>query len=204
MKVKICGITSLKEIEYLNKLKPDYMGLIFAQSKRKVDVEQAVTLVDKLDEKIKKVAFFRNNTYAEVKEVLKSVSVDIVQLHGEENTDFVSKLRKEFNVEIWRGTTLKSDISELTNGIDKLILDSSEPGSGVAFDWSNVKEVDFKGEIFLAGGVNLVNIDKALKVKGIDGIDISSGVEIFQNGIREKSYIKMKKVIKKVREDNEK
>ena len=204
MKIKICGITNLEEIEYLNILKPDYIGLVFADSKRKVNIDKAITLVDKLDKNIKKVAVFRNNTYAQVEEVLKFVPVDIVQLHGEESKEFVNKIRKNFNLEIWRGTNLDSNINELSYGVDKLILDSIEPGSGVAFNWTNIKEVDFKGDIFLAGGINLNNIDIALKVEGINGIDVSSGVEVIENGIRKKSYYKMQNIIKKVRGYNEK
>ena len=204
MKIKICGITNLEEIEYLNILKPDYIGLVFADSKRKVNIDKAITLVDKLDKNIKKVAVFRNNNYAQVEEVLKFVPVDIVQLHGEESKEFVNKIRKNFNLEIWRGTNLDSNINELSYGVDKLILDSIEPGSGVAFNWTNIKEVDFKGDIFLAGGINLNNIDIALKVEGINGVDVSSGVEVIENGIRKKSYYKMQNIIKKVRGYNEK
>ena len=70
MQIKICGITTLREVEFVNELKPDYIGLVFAESKRKVNEEKAFQLCKYLNKEIKTVAVFRNNSFEEIKNVL--------------------------------------------------------------------------------------------------------------------------------------
>ena len=89
MLIKICGITKLSEIEDLNELKPDYIGFVFAKSKRQIDGKTACRLKENLDKDIKTVGVFLNNTEEDILNVLKEVELDVIQLHGDENNNFI-------------------------------------------------------------------------------------------------------------------
>ena len=185
MQIKICGITTLREIEFVNELKPDYIGLVFAESKRKVNKEKAFELCNRLNKDIKTVAVFRNNSFEEITKVLEKIPVDILQLHGNETEYMVKRIKDIFKGEVWRGINYKEYSEEKLNLIDKVIIDSLNPGSGKVFDWTSIEKISTNKEI-------------------IKGIDISSGAEdINEKGNLEKSYIKMKKIIEKVRGYNE-
>lgn len=204
MKVKICGITTLREIKFLNELKPNYIGLVFAESKRKVDITTAIKLCKSLNGDIKIVAVFRNNNFEEIKNVLEKVNIDIIQLHGNEDYELIKKIKTIFKGEIWRGINYKEYDKENLDLIDTIIIDSSSPGSGKTFNWEAIKSINCKKDIFLAGGLNINNIDEALKFNNISGIDLSSGVEeINKEGNREKSYIKVKEIIERVKKYDE-
>lgn len=205
--IKICGITNLSEIKFLNELIPSYIGLVFTESKRKVDIEKAIELCEILNPLVKTVAVFRNEDYQYISEVLNSVSINIVQLHGSESIDLIRKIKENFKVEIWKALSLENIKNEgylNSEYIEKLLIDSPNPGSGQKFNWNTISNISFNKDIFLAGGINLSNIDEALTLENINGVDLSSGVEwINEDGKREKSYIKVKEIIEKVREHNE-
>lgn len=205
--VKICGITTLREVEFLNKLKLGYIGLVFTESKRKVTIEKAIEICREINSSIKTVAVFRNEDYESISEVLNSVPVNIVQLHGSESIELIKKIKGNYKVEVWKALSsqeIKNKEYLECQFIDKLLVDSPNPGSGESFNWQELKNVKFSKDVFLAGGINLENVDEALILKNINGVDLSSGVEwINEDGIREKSYAKVKEIIRKVREYNE-
>lgn len=206
MLIKICGITKLKEIQDINEVKPDYIGFVFAESRRKVNSKEAKILSSTLNKNIKIVGVFRNNTEEEILNVLKEVPLDAVQLHGDEDNEFIRDLRKKVKVDIWKGVSVKSksDMKKaLTYEVGTLILDGSTPGSGKVFDWSNLYNTKSNKRIFLAGGINEDNVLDGIKIVSPDGIDTSSGVEIIDDKGRRKDKEKMKRLIRKVRENNE-
>lgn len=206
MLIKICGITKSQEIQDINEVKPDYIGFVFAESKRKVNAIEAKELSSILNKNIKIVGVFRNNTEEEILNVLKEVPLDAVQLHGDEDNEFISNLRKKTNVDVWKGVSVKSknDMEKALNyEVDTLILDGSTPGSGKVFDWSNLSDIKLNKRIFLAGGINEKNVLDGIKAVNPDGIDTSSGVEIIDDRGRRKDKEKMKILIRKVRENNE-
>ena len=207
MLIKICGITNLEEIKSLNTLKPEFIGFLFAESKRKVTGQEARILFDELDKAIKAIGVFKNNSKAFILEVLNEVPLYGVQLHGDEDEEFILDLKDRVNCEIWKAVSVKSkeDIENAMNyPVETLVLDGSNPGSGEIFPWKYLNNTKFTKRIFLAGGINEENVlDGIDKVKP-QGVDLSSGVEIItEEGIRTKSKDKMKKLIDKVRENNE-
>lgn len=207
MLVKICGITEIEEIEELNKLKPDYVGFVFAESKRKVNKEYAKIMISKLNKDIKSVGVFRNNKFNEILSILKEIRLDVIQLHGDEDEDFIYKLKEKTNCEIWKAFSVRSYKDLLIVNkypVDTILLDGSEPGSGEVFPWEILKKSSISKNVLLAGGINEDNITEAINKIRPYGIDVSSGVEsINRNGQRLKDKIKMEKLIKKVRESNE-
>lgn len=207
MLIKICGITKLEEIEALNLLKPEYIGFVFTESKRKVDSKEARILFDNLDKDIKSVGVFRNNSIQFILDVLDRVPLYAVQLHGDENQDFILELQSKANCEIWKAVSIRNKedmIRAMEYSVDTLVLDGSNPGSGEIFPWECLDGVSFNKRVLLAGGINEENVLDGIEKVKPDGIDLSSGVEtINDQGKRIKSKEKMKKLIDKVRNNNE-
>lgn len=213
MKIKICGITSLEEIEYINKLKPEYIGFVFTSSKREISKEQGKVLAQSLDEGVKVVGVFKDNSLEEIKNILIEIKLDVIQLHGSEDDDFIEKLRKIIKEEmgqknkqeivIWKGVSIKSEDDLKGNiylKVDNFILDGGNPGSGEVFNWGLIKKMEPRLKFFLAGGVNLENIDEIIRTIKPYGVDISSGVESLDElGNRKKDFYKMQNLIEKVR-----
>lgn len=217
MDIKICGITSVEEVEYINKLKPEYIGLVFTKSKRQICKEQGIVLSKVLCEEVKIVGVFKDNSLNEIKEIIQCVKLDVIQLHGNESDDFIESVkliieekygenqREEVKerIEVWKGISIKSkeDFKILNSlKVDRFILDGLNPGSGELFDWELIKEIDTKIKFFLAGGISLSNIDEVVKKIKPYGIDISSGVEIIDElGNRKKDYYKIRNLMEKMR-----
>ena len=206
MLIKICGITSKEEIQSINEVKPDYIGFVFAESKRKINADEAKKLSKALNRSIKIVGVFRNNSEEEILNILSKVPLDVIQLHGDEDNEFINSLREKSKVEIWKAITVssKNDMEKaLKYEVDTLVLDGSTPGSGNVFNWDNLKDININKRIFLAGGINENNVLEAINKVKPDGIDTSSGVEIIDEKGRRKDKEKMKRLIRKVRENNE-
>lgn len=202
MLVKICGITKLSEIENLNILKPDYIGFVFAESKRKVTKEQAKELINNLDKSIKTVGVFRNNTEEEILDILTVADIDVIQLHGSETIEFVEQLQKKTKKDVWKAASIKSneDMSKaLKYPVETILVDGSNPGSGEIFPWKYLNNIETDKRIFLAGGINEDNVLEGISTVKPDGIDVSSGVEINDEYGRHKDFNKMKRLIDKVR-----
>lgn len=203
MLIKICGITTLEEIDYINELKPDYTGFVFAESKRKVNIENGKELLKALDKDIKSVGVFRNNTKEYIIEVIKNIPLDIIQLHGDEDNDFINYLKDKTNCEVWKAVGIKNKedlIKAKDFNVETLLLDGSNPGSGELFPWEYLKEIDVNKRFFIAGGINEENVLEAMENVNPYGVDTSSGVETIENGIRRKDKEKIKRLIKKVRD----
>ncbi len=195
-KIKICGLFREEDIIYVNELLPDYAGFIinFPKSHRNLDFDKSKELILKLNSKIKSVCVFVNSP-AEF--IIQFDFADIIQLHGDEDNNFIEKLREKLppNKEIWKAFKIKSiedlEIAEKSVA-DKIILDNGY-GTGEKFDWSLLK--NFKREFILAGGIdekNIANIEITPTA-----FDVSSGVETDQK----KDYNKIKKIIEIVRRD---
>ena len=92
MEIKICGIRRKEDIDIINKYKPDYIGFIFAKSKREVTPETVAEITKNLDKDIKKVGVFVNATYEKINEAVQVAKLDVVQLHGDENDEYISNL----------------------------------------------------------------------------------------------------------------
>ena len=186
MLIKICGLKRLEDIEYANILKPDFIGFVFADSKRKIDIDLAIKLRNKLNKDIKVVGVFRNDDIELIKEVVKNNIIDLIQLHGDEDDSYILKIKEFTNLPIIKAyrDSIYSDYS---------LFDNDNPGNGVTFDWNNINT---NKPFFLAGGINIENIDNALKINPYC-IDVSSGVET--DGV--KDFKKMEELIKRCRDE---
>ena len=122
MEIKICGIRRKEDIDIISKYKPDYIGFIFAKSKREVTPETVAEITKNLDKDIKKVGVFVNATYEKINEAVQVAKLDVVQLHGDENDEYISNL--DCKCEIWKAVRVRDgeDIYDV-KGVDRLLLD---------------------------------------------------------------------------------
>lgn len=196
--IKICGLKCENDILYANKLKPDYVGFVFAKSKRQIDKYLAKDLINKLDRNIKTVGVFLNDPAGTVKEIAEFCKLDIIQLHGDESSNYCSLLDKE----VWKAFRVKT--KESLNNLEHYnthgyLLDTYIKGvyggTGEAFNWTLASKVSKEKFIILAGGLSHMNIDKAINIINPAVVDVSSGVETNDH----KDFDKMKKFIEKVR-----
>lgn len=183
VKVKICGIRRKEEIDFINSCLPDYIGFIFAESRRRVSPEQVRELSRGLDGSVKKVGVFVNESSRRIIEIAGYCGLDALQLHGDESGEYVKEIKK-LGFEVWKAVRVKDE--ESLEGIDRhfadvLVLDSFVPGSyggaGISFDWKIAAGISKNIKIFLAGGLNPVNVADAVKMVKPYGVDTSSGVE---------------------------
>ncbi|MGL4774212.1 MAG: phosphoribosylanthranilate isomerase [Clostridium sp.] len=193
-KIKICGITSLEEGEFINEFAPDYVGLVFAESKRKVDKKIVREIIKNLRKDITLVGVFKGNTIEEINECIKEYSLSIIQLHGYGNVEFS-------NVEVWKGINISGEIKEDFNSkeVSKYVLDGAIPGEGETWDLSLLKEKRICKEFFIAGGLNASNVEEIIKITNPYGVDVSSGVESLNNGVLKKDKGLVEEFIRKVR-----
>lgn len=195
-KIKICGLFRMKHIEYVNEAKPDYIGFVFAKSKRQVTSQQAMKYRKYLNKEIKVVGVFVNEEIEHIVNLLENKVIDTVQLHGGESEEYINKLRSKIFCPIIKAVQVKSteDVIKTQYTVaDYLLLDQGKGGTGKSFDWSLVPKLEKK--FFLAGGINETNLNKAMLEVNPYAVDISSGVE--SNGEKDKE--KILKIVREIR-----
>lgn len=202
VKVKICGITRMEDIEIVNKLLPDYVGFVFAPSKRMITPEKACELIANLDKRIRKVGVFVNCDPEQVKIIARKCNLDVLQFHGDEQYEYCLG----FEQEVWKavGVVNLESLSVLeTYKVDGFVLDSmvdgKSGGTGQVFDWGLVEGITSKYKIILAGGLTPSNVKNAIRRVKPFCVDVSSGVET--DG--KKDPEKVEKFIKAVKESEE-
>lgn len=191
VKIKICGLKRLEDIEMVNRYKPDYIGFVFANSKRKVTHELAHDLKQNLSPDIISVGVFVDAEIDEVLNLFYAGTIEIAQLHGNESEDYIIELKQRTNDElkIIKAIEMSDDINLLqydSSHADYLLLDSGK-GSGKTFDWRLIRK-DLKKEFFLAGGLNSTNVCEAIQEFKPYAIDLSSSLEV--DGIKDENKIK--------------
>lgn len=193
MKIKMCGLRRIEDIQYANEVHPDYVGFVFADSKRKVTSQQAKIFRQNLKESIKAVGVFVNEPLESVISIVREVPLDVVQLHGDEGATEILELKKALDVEIWKAVRVKAsfDVVEAQElPADKLLLDSfsmdSYGGTGKVMDMHLIQEMEMKKPFFIAGGLNIENTEDIIEQIQPYGIDISSGIETNQRKDLEK------------------
>jgi phosphoribosylanthranilate isomerase len=198
VKIKICGLTNPQEISYANELLPDYVGFVFAPSKRQIDPGQAALLKLALSPAVKTVGVFVNEEIAAIKKL--RPALDLVQIHGDEDNEYLSFLKKEVGLPIIRAVRVRRE-EDVQNALfipaDYILFDAYSPagygGTGESFSWDLVR--GFPRPFFLAGGLHAGNIAQAARTAAPFCLDVSSGAET--KGKKDKE--KMQKIIQTVR-----
>ena len=187
-RIKLCGLSRPCDIEVANRLKPEYIGFVFAKkSKRYVTPEKAEELKRLLAPNIKAVGVFVNEMPQTVAKLLNNGTIDIAQLHGDEDEDYISQLRFYTDKPIIKAFRIEdaSDILYVEQSTADYILLDSGAGTGTSFDWKLVQNI--KRPYFLAGGLSPDNVENAVNMLRPYAVDVSSGIET--DGIKDKCKI---------------
>ena len=216
MKIKICGLSREQDIDYVNEARPDYCGFVFAESKRQVSPARAAGLKRRLAAGVTAAGVFVNAPIGEIAALYRDGVINIAQLHGDESGEYIARLkeaggdtpipviqviksislnsnhgvhgvRKIFNSLSLKNSKLSAgqQYSVVNSSGDYYLIDSGS-GSGETFDWNLLKSLDIDKPWFLAGGINLSNIGRAMAINPY-GIDISSGAET--DGVKDREKI---------------
>ncbi len=181
-KIKICGLFRKEDIVAVNTAKPDYIGFVFAESKRRVSAGQAAELRIHLSPGITPVGVFSDHTIYEIVSLVQRGIIAAAQLHGSEDEGYIRRLKTLCPIPVIKAIQVHSsaDIRKWKDTqADFLLLDSGA-GSGVPFDWNQIQMTGKR--FFLAGGINESNLGAALSLHPYC-VDLSSGAET--NGLKD-------------------
>jgi phosphoribosylanthranilate isomerase len=191
-RVKICGITRRQDAEFAIEIGADALGLVFyAPSPRAVTIAQAQKIVENLPPFISIVALFVDAEPEYVHTCLNAVRIDVLQFHGDESPDYCEQFDRPYlkAIRMRDGVDLVG-LSTTYKSATALLLDSYQPGipggTGQAFDWSMIKQIN--KPIILAGGLTVENVAEAIKQVNPYAVDVSGGVEQ-SKGIKDKQKV---------------
>ncbi|MDE6744898.1 MAG: phosphoribosylanthranilate isomerase, partial [Lachnospiraceae bacterium] len=209
VKIKICGIKRIEDVYYVNQYLPDYIGFVFADTRRKVSLETAALLAKELDPRIKRVGVYVRQEIGLLTESLVSGTVDYLQLHGDEDAAYEEALfesliqqgiddPQERCIKAFRIRGAEDFMRVGETKCRWLLLDTYSQtlpgGTGEHFNWDLIQGID--REFFLAGGINVGNIERAIREVKPYAVDVSSSLET--DGVKDKEKIRefMEKVAK--------
>ncbi|MEO6404456.1 MAG: phosphoribosylanthranilate isomerase [Ferruginibacter sp.] len=187
MNIKVCGITTLKQLQQLDGLDVDFAGLIFyKQSPRYVGNKISVDDLKNADLDIKTVGVFVNEEYDEIMNIVEEYNLDAVQLHGDESPYACEQLAdhveviKAFPVSKNGSKTIDQMVAEYDEACDYYLFDTSKNGTsggtGEKFDWNKLAEAKVEKPFFISGGIGPTDAALVKKFKHPDffGVDINS------------------------------
>ena len=181
-RIKVCGITRLEDALAASRLGVDAVGFVFyAKSPRYISPDKAATIIRQLPPFVSAVGLFVNPTQEEIAEVLQTVPLGVIQLHGDESPAFCKSQRRRVIKAI--AVSSKEDLKQASKYDCPLLLDAKAPegvygGTGTSFDWSLLEGFEHHHPLILAGGLNATNIEEALSHRQWFAVDVSSGVEV--------------------------
>lgn len=205
--IKICGLTTRSAVETAASLGIDYIGFVFAPSKRQIAAESVRELTDGIQTP-KRIGVFVNETIEHLLQAAELAGLDGFQLHGDESATFCRTLKERTGRLVWKacrvgGEAMNDPISEYASVVDALLLDAYHPqqmgGTGESFRWEAIPQIRYlvpHTPLFVAGGLSAGNVKSLIDLYHPDGVDVSSGVET--DG--KKDLAKMKQFAEKVRE----
>jgi phosphoribosylanthranilate isomerase len=191
VKVKVCGIRTVEQADAAVNAGADAIGFIFAESRRNVSPDTTKEICESIPDTVLKIGVFVDALKEEIEKIVVDCNLDYVQLHGTETPDFIQSL----TVPAYKALSIieKEDLE----GIQKLpgsfiLVDSghgsARGGNGTTFDWSYLDGIYIDKKVILAGGLNIENVERAIKEVNPYMVDVSSGVET--NGVKDIKKIK--------------
>ena len=172
-KVKICGVSTASAVETACQAGADYIGFVFAESRRRVSLEQAQKLAALVPPAVRKVGVFVSPSLAELEEAISVANLDLVQIHG----DFDEELLTQIDRPVIRAYQVKGDLEDISQEAAYLLFDAPLAGSGQTFDWQTFDRSQINQPFFIAGGLHAGNVREAIQHFAPYAVDVSSGVE---------------------------
>lgn len=183
MKIKLCGVMREEDIHIMNRFRPDYVGFLFAESRRQISPSTARVFRNLLDPSIPSVGVFVNEDPSNIASLVSEGTISLIQLHGDEDDAYLASLRRLTDAPIIQVRRISSETSfplAIAKEADFVLLDTFHKqlygGSGTSFDWHLLTHPSITRPYFLAGGISMDNIDKTLLTSAYC-LDISSGAE---------------------------
>ena len=206
--IKICGITSEKDVEAAQQLGANFIGFVLVQkSKRFVDLKKLGSLTMMVRKPSSSVALLADPSDDFLERLLMTCKVDYIQLHGEESPKRVDQIARITNIPLIKAIGVEKEtdllnIRSYENSVEYILLDSKvkengnlKGGRGISFNWNIIRGFNFNKPWFLAGGLDANNVMDAIEITGAKMLDVSTGVE---NEPGKKSFEKMKKFIGRI------
>ena len=190
-KVKICGLSNIEAVKTAVSAGADYIGFVFAPSKRQVTLEQATELAESIPTYVKKVGVLVSPSRSELLEAIEKVGLDLVQIHGQVTDDLFEKLP----CASIQAVQVDGDGHVPNSQADYLLFDAPVAGSGQTFDWGRLDTTELAQPFFIAGGLNDNNVEEAIQHFTPFAVDVSSGVET--DG--QKDHEKIRRFIERVK-----
>lgn len=190
-KVKICGLSTKGAVETAVSAGVDYIGFVFAPSKRQVTLEEATELAELIPADVKKVGVFVSPSRAQLLEAIDKVGLDFVQVHGQ----VVDKLFENLPCGSIQAVQVDEGGHVPNSQADYLLFDAPVAGSGQTFDWGQLDTTELAQPFFIAGGLNEDNVARAIQHFSPYAVDVSSGVET--DG--QKNHEKIRRFIERVK-----
>ena len=190
-KVKICGLSTKEAVGTAVSAGADYIGFVFAPSKRQVTLEQAAEMAKLIPANVKKVGVFVSPNRTELLEAIEKVGLDFVQVHGQVADDLFENL----SCASIKAVQVDGDGHVPNSQADYLLFDAPVAGSGQTFDWDQLDMTELAQPFFIAGGLNEDNVARAIQHFSPFAVDVSSGVET--NG--QKDHEKIRRFIERVK-----
>ena len=172
-KVKICGLSNIEAVETAVSAGADYIGFVFAPSKRQVTVEQAAELAKIIPTNVNKVGVFVSPSRADLLEAIEKVGLDLVQVHGQVADD----LFEDLPCASIQAVQVDGDGHVPNSQADYLLFDAPVAGSGQTFDWGQLDTTELAQPFFIAGGLNEDDVEESIQHFSPFAVDVSSGVE---------------------------
>lgn len=204
VRIKICGLRDQATIREMDGLPIDEIGLLFAPSKRQVSKETASGLVESIHQirnagnvRPNAVGVFVNASLDEISDIMAAAPLDVVQLHGQETSSYITELKGRFpGVAVWRVISIRPETQSTaqdSNGasgilapyagiVDAILIDAPGGGTGQPFNWTVIETYKQSAAslhipLYVAGGLHEGNVQELLQKYKPDGVDVSSGVE---------------------------
>ncbi len=207
-RIKICGLKTLADVAAVNKYLPEYVGFVFAPTKRFVTDEQALAMKQSLNKDIRAVGVFVNEPIAHVISLCSRGIIDVAQLHGDESEEYIRELKKETDTTVIKAVKVQSgeQVAErMSQEANYMLFDTYKKGTlggtGERFSLDILAEGLRQGiargkavkPYFLAGGLSPANIKEILEQRtdgmpACYGVDVSTGVET--DGVKDEAKIK--------------
>ncbi len=190
VQTKICGLTTTETLHAALKDDASHVGFVFfPKSPRNLTNDRAAALAARVGGRAKIVGLFVDPSRDDIDRVRATVPIDVIQLHGDETPEFVSRLHKSSGLDVWKALPVRTarDLAAATayRGAAALILYDAKPaagadlpgGNGLRFDWELLRGHRHALPWALSGGLDAGNIAEAVRITGAPLLDVSSGVE---------------------------
>ncbi|MGD9927657.1 MAG: phosphoribosylanthranilate isomerase [Sphaerochaeta sp.] len=174
-KIKLCGMQREEHIEWANEAGCDYIGFVFAPSRRQISRAVAADLRKRVSSSISVVGVFVDESIEHIARIADEGTIDLIQLHGSEDEVYLQTLRSVCSLPIIKAVCNPHTTVVESSTADYFLLDGAKGGSGKVFDWRQASGYD--KPIFLAGGLHAGNLEKAIRTVCPYAVDMSSGLE---------------------------